>query len=101
MGAHQDAPGRGSYAWLVAAAASLGGFLFGYDLAVISGANIFLKEQFHLSDTGFAFATMCALLGCVPGPILGGWLCDRLGREQTMKVAALLLGLKQASFFKK
>jgi MFS family permease len=72
---------RQGYAWFVAFVASVGGFLFGYDLVIISGAQIFLRDQFQLSPSQFGFATSSALLGCIAGPSLGAWLCDRLGRK--------------------
>ena len=47
--------------------AAVGGFLFGYDLAIISGAMIFLKKEFHLNPTQLGFATASALIGCMLG----------------------------------
>jgi SP family arabinose:H+ symporter-like MFS transporter len=85
--------GYGKYPYFIAFTAAMGGFLFGYDLAVMSGANIFLREQYHLTDAGFAFTTMSALLGCVLGPFLGGWLCDRFGREKTLFIAGIFLAV--------
>ena len=81
------------FAFLVAFVASAGGFLFGYDLAIVCGANLYLKEVFHLSPAEFGFATGSAALGCIVGPFLGLWMCDALGRNRTMMVACLLLGI--------
>lgn len=81
-----------SYVFGIAFVASVGGFLFGYDLAIMGGANIYLKEQLRLSDAAFGFTTASAALGCAAGPILGGWICDRIGRRRTLILAALLLG---------
>jgi len=85
-------PGRW-YAFGVAFVASVGGFLFGYDLSVIGGANLYLREVFDLSPAGLGFATGSAALGCIAGPFFGGWLCDALGRSRTMMVACALLGV--------
>ncbi|MHB9036532.1 MAG: sugar porter family MFS transporter [Armatimonadota bacterium] len=82
---------RNRYTLIIAFIAAVGGFLFGYDLSLISSANIFLREQFHLSDKVFGFVTASAALGCIVGPVLGFWLCDAIGREKTMIVASLLL----------
>jgi len=71
--------------------ASIGGFLFGYDLSLIGAANVFLKDQFQLSEQLLGFTTASAALGCVFGPFLGAWLCDAVGRERTMMLAAGLL----------
>ena len=73
--------------------ASVGGFLFGYDLAIVCGANLYLKEVFQLSPAEFGFATGSAALGCILGPFLGAWMCDALGRNRTMIVACALLGI--------
>jgi len=81
------------YAFWTAFVASIGGFLFGYDLAIIVGANTLLRDQFNLSPTGYSFATMSAALGCVAGPFLASWLCDRIGRKMTMIVGAILLAV--------
>ncbi len=81
------------YAFLIAFISAVGGFLFGYDLAIIGGANVFLKEQFHLSDKMFGFTSASAGLGCVIGPLLGAWLCDRLGRRNTLLAACFLLAV--------
>ena len=71
--------------------AAIGGFLFGFDLGMIGAANVYLKDQFQLSDSAFGFATASAVLGCVFGPALGAWLCDAIGRKKTMLAASLLL----------
>ena len=81
------------YAFWTAFVASIGGFLFGYDLAIIVGANTLLRDQFHLSPSGYSFATVSASLGCVTGPFLAAWLCDRIGRKMTMIVGAVLLAV--------
>ena len=73
--------------------ASLGGFLFGYDLVIISWAQIYLREQFALSDVAFGFTTTSAMIGCIFGPFVGAWLCDRIGRKRTLIFCAILLGV--------
>ena len=81
------------YVYAIAFTASVGGFLFGYDLSCIGAANIFLKQQFHLDPAALGFTTASAALGCMVGPVWGGWLCDAIGRERTMIVAAVLLAI--------
>ncbi len=81
------------FAFAVAFVASVGGFLFGYDLAIVCGANLYLKEAFNLSPAAFGFATGSAALGCILGPFLGAWMCDAIGRTRTMMVACALLGI--------
>ncbi len=82
-----------SYVFGIAFVASVGGFLFGYDLAIMGGANLYLKEQFQLSEAGFGFTTASATLGCAMGPFLGAWLCDRFGRRRTLIGASWLLAI--------
>jgi len=81
------------YAFGVAFVASVGGFLFGFDLAIVGAANLYLREVFDLSPAAFGFATGSATLGCIAGPFLGAWMCDALGRNRTMLVACALLGV--------
>jgi MFS transporter, SP family, arabinose:H+ symporter len=81
------------YAFLIAFVSAVGGFLFGYDLAIMCGANVYLKDYFHLSEAMFGFTTSSAGIGCIMGPFLGAWLCDRIGRRTTLIVACLLLAV--------
>ena len=64
----------GAFAFRVAFVAAIGGFLFGFDLGMIGAANVYLRDQFQLSDSQFGFATASAVLGCIFGPFLGSWL---------------------------
>lgn len=82
-----------TYAFLIAFVSAVGGFLFGYDLAIMGGANVYLKEQFHLSDFMFGFTSASAVLGCIVGPFFGAWFCDRIGRRNTLIAACLLLAI--------
>jgi len=78
---------------LIAAAAALGGFLFGYDTAVINGAVEAIRGGFGLNAARIGIAVSCALLGSAAGAWYAGSLADRLGRVRTMQVAALLLAV--------
>lgn len=73
--------------------ASIGGLLFGFDLGLIGAANIYLRDQFHLNDAEFGFATASAVLGCIVGPTFGFWLCDAISRKRTMLMASALLAI--------
>jgi sugar porter (SP) family MFS transporter len=83
---------RGStvYIWLVCIVAALGGLLFGYDTAVISGAIGFLQKRFELDPKWTGWAASSALLGCIAGVALAGLLSDWLGRKKTLIFAAIL-----------
>ena len=74
----------------IAIAAALGGFLFGFDTAVINGAVDALAGEFALSAAVKGFAVSSALLGCVAGAWFAGQIANRFGRIPVMMVAALL-----------
>ncbi len=76
---------------LISAAAALGGFLFGFDTAVINGAVEAIRGSFALDATQTGFAVSCALLGSALGAWYAGMLANRWGRVRTMQVAAVLL----------
>jgi sugar porter (SP) family MFS transporter len=73
----------------VAFVASAGGFLFGYDLVIISGALPFLSREFALSPALAGWATSSAILGAIIGPLLGLWFAEAIGRRRTMMLSAL------------
>lgn len=74
----------------LAATAALGGFLFGYDSAVINGATSAIKSLFGLSDIAIGFVVSIALIGSAIGAWFAGSLADRYGRRRVMLVAAAL-----------
>ena len=75
---------------LVTFAAALGGLLFGFDTAVISGAVPFIKVYFNLNDIMLGWAVSSLLLGCIFGVFLSGKPADIFGRRKTLWAAALL-----------
>ena len=81
------------YLLLITLVAAFGGFLFGYDTAVVSGAIGFLTRYFRLSAelTGWAASSM--LVGCMAGAILAGPAGDRFGRKTSLVVCAVLFAL--------
>jgi len=84
---------RGSMLALVACVALAGGFLFGYDTAVINGANQFLKSFFQLTPPQEGIAGASAILGCIPGAMFAGYFSDRFGRRKVLFVCAILYAL--------
>ena len=89
---------RGSRAYLfsIVLVAVLGGLLFGYDTAVISGAEKGLQafflgaEDFQYTDFMHGFTSSSALIGCIIGSALSGLLATRLGRKRSLIVAGIL-----------
>ncbi len=70
--------------------ASLGGLLFGYDTAVISGTLSMIRSQFGLNPVMEGWYVSSALLGCVIGVSFSGWLTDKYGRKLVLILAAVL-----------
>jgi sugar porter (SP) family MFS transporter len=69
---------------------ALGGYLFGFDFAVISGALPFLKTEFQLSPWWEGFLTGSLALGCVVGCLSAGVIADRLGRRPGLMTSAAI-----------
>ena len=88
--------GSKSYLVSIVMVAVLGGLLFGYDTAVISGAEKGLQaffigaEDFSYTDALHGFTSASALFGCIIGAMLSGMLASKLGRKRTLIVAGLL-----------
>src|SRR5690606_14799630 len=74
----------------ICAVASIGGFLFGFDMAVISGVLPLMQVQFSLSAAQEGWLVSSALLGCIIGVAISGELSDKLGRRKLLFVAAIL-----------
>ncbi|WP_028649627.1 sugar porter family MFS transporter [Nocardiopsis sp. CNT312] len=75
---------------LIAAAAAMGGFLFGYDSAVINGAVDAIQERFGVGPATLGFTVAAALLGSALGAAVAGTLADRFGRIRVMQIAGVL-----------
>ncbi len=83
-----DATGKGVIR--IAAVAALGGFLFGYDSAVINGAVSAVSREFNAEAGSLGFAVASALLGAAAGALTSGRIADHIGRLAVMKIAAVL-----------
>ena len=89
---------QGSKAYLISIVmvAVLGGLLFGYDTAVISGAEKGLQaffmeaKDFSYTDGWHGFTSASALIGCIIGSALSGYLATNLGRKKSLIIAGIL-----------
>ena len=72
---------------------AIGGFLFGYDTAVINGANSFLKAHMNLTPAQEGIAGASAILGCIPGAMFAGFLSDKFGRKKMLFLCAILYAI--------
>lgn len=80
------------YIIFLSVAAAIGGFLFGYDTAVVSGTNEAVWQQFNIADGSFlrGFYVSAAILGSILGALCGGTVSERIGRRKSMMFAAVL-----------
>lgn len=74
----------------IAAAAAMGGFLFGYDSSVINGAVEAIRSRYDIGSAALAQVIAIALIGCAIGAATAGRIADRIGRIRVMQIAALL-----------
>ena len=81
------------YVIFMAVVAAIGGILFGYDTAVISGTTAIVKNQFALTDMMEGWYVGCALIGSICGVLVAGTLSDYLGRKLTMLISAALFSI--------
>lgn len=77
------------YVLLISVVASLGGLLFGFDTAVISGTINFIQPYFGLSEAGLGWTVSSLLFGCTVGVFLAGKAGDHYGRKKVLMAAAL------------
>jgi MFS family permease len=84
------ASGRTGFLCVAAGISALGGLLFGYDTGVISGAILFIQQDFHLSPFGIELVVSSVLWGADDGAVCGGFLADRLGRRRSLILIAVL-----------
>ena len=78
------------YLIFLSVVAALGGFLFGYDTAVISGTIAQVTQLFQLDALQQGWYVGCALVGSIVGVLFAGILSDKLGRKLTMVISAVL-----------
>lgn len=81
------------YVIMLAFVAGMGGLLFGYETAVISGTTEALQAHFQITDLQLGWVASSALAGCVAGVLVAGWFADRFGRKAGMIVSGVLFAL--------
>ena len=81
------------YIYLISAIAALGGLLFGFDLAIISGTVKYFSSYFKLDDVDTGWAVGCINLGSALGALIAGKLSDKLGRKKSLLLCAFLFAI--------
>jgi SP family arabinose:H+ symporter-like MFS transporter len=81
------------YLLFISVSAALGGFLFGYDTAVISGTISLVKSKFALDAVLEGWFVSSALVGCLIGVIIAGEISDRIGRKKALISTGLLFSI--------
>ena len=89
-GAREAHPEHLGHVIFIAAAAAMGGFLFGYDSAVINGAVEAIRDRYDIGSAALAQVIAIALIGCAIGAATAGRIADRIGRIRCMQIAAIL-----------
>lgn len=84
------------YVAFLSVVAAIGGVLFGYDTAVISGTIKSVTAQFALDSMSQGWYVGCALIGSIIGVAVAGVMSDSLGRKKTMLIAAVLFTVSAA-----
>jgi sugar porter (SP) family MFS transporter len=89
MLSHASERSGGAYILLISLVAAIGGLLFGFDTAVISGAIGFMETEFALSAAMKGWVASCTLIGCMMGAALAGVSSDRFGRKKVLLFSAV------------
>lgn len=85
------------YVYKISIIAALGGLLFGYDTAVISGTTEAIQHEFRLTDVALGWVVSSALIGCILGVIIAGWFTDTYGRKMALLLSAVLFGVSSVA----
>ena len=85
---YADPRGSTAYVYVVSGVAAVGGLLFGFDTAIISGAIEHVRAEFRLDALQAGWATTSLLVGCMLGAAAGGTISDRFGRKIVLLMAA-------------
>ncbi|MFI0086228.1 sugar porter family MFS transporter [Streptomyces bobili] len=89
-GARTAHPDHLGHVIFIAAAAAMGGFLFGYDSSVINGAVEAIRGRYDVGSAALAQVIAIALIGCAIGAATAGRMADRIGRIRCMQISAVL-----------
>ncbi|MGV8878549.1 MAG: sugar porter family MFS transporter [Sphingobacteriaceae bacterium] len=84
---------KNAYVYRISIVAAIGGLLFGYDTAVISGTTEAIQLKFNLNDIALGWVVSSALIGCIAGVLIAGWFTDYFGRKKALLLSGLLFAV--------
>lgn len=90
MSANNHSKNHSKYLVIITSVASVGGLLFGFDIAVVSGVLPFVQRQFHLTAVEEGWFVSSALIGSIVGVAMSGELSDRFGRKILLVLSSVL-----------
>ena len=79
--------------YVISLIVSLGEFIRSFDISIMAGAILYLREDFKLGPYEEGFAMSSAIIGCVIGALMGGRVCDSIGRKRALFATALLYAI--------
>src|SRR3954465_11161219 len=85
------------YSYRIASVPSLSGFLFGFDIAIINGAIVFLRRQFRWTEIETHISAGSLLAGCAAGAAVAGALSDCSCAKVVLLLSAVIFGLSSAA----
>lgn len=85
-----------AYTLSISAVAALGAVMFGFDIAIISGAVPFVQQEFALNELQLGWGVSSLIIGCMIGALIAGRAADRFGRRQTLLWIALFFAVSSA-----
>jgi sugar porter (SP) family MFS transporter len=85
-----------SYLWFICAIATMGGLMFGFDIAIISGAVPYIQSYFGWNELELGWGVSSLLVGAVAGAFGSGAVTDRFGRKKVLIIVALFFALSCA-----
>jgi SP family arabinose:H+ symporter-like MFS transporter len=85
--------GSGLYMFSICSVAALGAVMFGFDIAIISGAGPFVQQYFALSEISFGWGVSSLIVGCMAGALVAGRAADLYGRRATLLTIALIFAV--------
>ena len=87
---HARRQGHPLYVYCLTAFAAIGGFLFGYDNGVVSGAMLLIDKDFHLTSFWHELIVSSTIAACIPAALFGGFLSQRFGRKAILLACSLV-----------